>query len=218
MKVVQCWDDGVLDDIGVIEILRRHGARGSFNLNLGLHRPERFMGWKFRDTKEVWKLSLGELQSVYQGFTIANHTLTHPHLAKIPLDEATRNIREGRERLEQMFGCAVTGFAYPFGDHNEAVRDAVRATGHLYARTTGNVDNVFPPQDPMAFHANCHFLAGDFWTKYEAARTRGDAVFYFWGHSYELVTREQWQDFDAKIARISADPQASWADLPELFQ
>ena len=32
MKIVQCWDDGVLDDIRLIEILRHHDAKASFNL------------------------------------------------------------------------------------------------------------------------------------------------------------------------------------------
>jgi len=41
MKIVQCWDDGVLDDVRLIEILRRHGAKASFNLNLGTQPAQR---------------------------------------------------------------------------------------------------------------------------------------------------------------------------------
>ena len=68
----------------------------------------------------------------------------------------------------------------------------------------------------MEFHPNCHFLAPDFWQRYEKARERG--VFYFWGHSYELATEPLWDAFDDQIRRISADPSAEWADLPALFQ
>lgn len=44
MRIVQCWDDGVEDDIRLCEILRKHGAKASFNLNPGMHgsqRPQR---------------------------------------------------------------------------------------------------------------------------------------------------------------------------------
>src|SRR4051812_27602133 len=95
MKIVQCWDDGVTDDIQLIEILRRHGARASFNLNFGLHGAKRVEGWKFRD-KDVQRLALPELRSVYEGFTIANHTLNHPVLPGMALDEARREIMQGR--------------------------------------------------------------------------------------------------------------------------
>lgn len=214
MKLVQCWDDGVLDDIRVIEILRRHNAKASFNLNMGSHQSQRYTGWKFRDTKDVYKLALGELRGVYQGFLVANHTLNHPHLENIPIEDARREIVEGRDRLEQHFGYAVTGFAYPFGTHNPAVQEAVREAGHVYARTVVSVPQIFPCENPMLFNANCHFLAPDFWQKFEHVKA-GNGTFYFWGHSYEIMTEADWADFEAKIARLSQEGE--WTNLPDLF-
>ena len=214
MKVVQCWDDGVTTDVRLIEVLRRHGAKATFNLNPGLHERARSGGWMHAGT-QVQRLALDELTGVYAGFTIANHTVNHPHLEQLPIAEARREIVEGRERLQQLFGQPVLGFAYPFGTYNPAVMEAVREAGHVYARTIKNVEQPFPPEDPMAFHPNGHFRAPDFWARYEKARSGG--VFYFWGHSYELVTEEMWADFDAKMARISQDPQARWADVADLF-
>jgi peptidoglycan/xylan/chitin deacetylase (PgdA/CDA1 family) len=216
MKLAQCWDDGVVDDIRVIEILRRHGAKASFNLNLGLHLENRYAGWKYQNTKEVWKLASQELVQVYDGFLVANHSLNHPCLNKIPAAEAEREIREGKDALEQLFGYAVKGFAYPFGVHNEAIEEMIRSTGHVYARTTGVTDKVFPPANPMAFHPHCHFQDPLFWEKFERAR-QVDGVFYFWGHSYEIITEEQWQAFEQTIARLSAQ-SATWVDLPDLFE
>ena len=216
MKIAQCWDDGVVDDIRLIEILRRHGAKASFNLNYGLHRGNRYAGWKYQNTKDVWKLALQELVDVYDGFLVANHSLNHPSLNHIPVAEAEREIREGKDALEQLFGYAIKGFAYPFGAHNEAVEEIVRATGHLYARTVGVTDKVFPPANPMAFHPHCHFKDPLFWEKFERAQ-QVDGVFYFWGHSYEIVTEEDWQAFEQAIARLAAQP-AIWVDLPDLFQ
>ncbi|MDX6767613.1 MAG: polysaccharide deacetylase family protein [Candidatus Methylacidiphilales bacterium] len=217
MKVVQCWDDGVDDDVRLIEILRKHGAKASFNLNAAQHTAKRTSGWKYKDIKPVWKLSAGELVEVYRGFTIANHTATHPFLTRIPLAQAEREIRQGKDRLEQIFGTEVPGFAYPFGDANPDVEELVRSAGHVYARTTGRTQSVFPCANAMALHPSCHFLDPDFWELFDAVKGK-DGVFYFWGHSYEMIEDSEWENFDAKIARITADPAVTWTDLPELFR
>lgn len=215
MKLAQCWDDGVNDDVRLTEILRKYHAKGSFNLNMETHKDARSGGgWKYKDVKEVFRLSLGELKEVYDGFLVANHTLTHPWLTKISIEEARRDIFEGRDRLEQHFGYAIKGFAYPFGNYNEAVAELVREAGHVYGRTTINVAEIFPVENPQAFHPNCHFLDPAFWEKFEHVKA-GNGTFYFWGHSYEIITEADWQDFDAKIARLSKEGE--WVNLPDLF-
>lgn len=127
-----------------------------------------------------------------------------------------REIREGREQLQELFGAPVLGFAYPFGSYNRAVQDAIREAGHVYARTVENVPNVWPPADPMAFAPSRHFAAPDFWEEFERVKA-ADGVFYFWGHSYEVVGDEEWAAMEARIARLSADPEVEWVDLPSLF-
>lgn len=215
MKIAQCWDDGVVDDIRLTEILRKHGAKASFNLNFQSHSKSRYAGeWKFQGTKEVVKLAQSELREVYDGFLVANHSATHPWLTRVPLETAERDIRDGKDALEQHFGYKVTGFAYPFGDHNPAVEELVRATGHRYARTTENVGRVYPPANPMAFHPHCHFLDPLFWERFSAAKADQE-LFYFWGHSYELLTNDDWRALEEKIARLSSE--AEWVNLPDLF-
>lgn len=214
MKVVQCWDDGVTADRSLVAILRKHKAKASFNLNAGLHESKSKFSWVFKDT-EVHKLGWDEMKELYDGFVIANHSLTHPYLEKISIDEARKNVIEGRDKLQQFFGQEVRGFAYPFGTYNEAVMKVIQEAGHIYARTTKRNAFEFPPNHPMEFHPTCHFLASDFWSKYEEAKVKG--VFYFWGHSYEMINPTMWQEFDEKIQRISNDPNSVWVDLPDLF-
>ena len=216
VRVAQCWDDGVTDDIRLIEILRKHGAKASFNLNAALHKNDSSSGWRYKDMKDVQRLPRGDLLSVYDGFLIANHTATHPHLTRLAPADAAREIREGKDTLEQLFGYPVTGFAYPYGDYNPAIEDAVREAGHIYARTCVNVADVFPPDEPMAFHPNCHFHAADFWNRFNHVAERG-GVFYFWGHSYEIVTEADWEAFDLQIGALSANPRVRWVELPSLF-
>lgn len=214
LTVVQCWDDGVTTDVRLTEILRRHGAKATFNLNAALHESHRKQSWIYRGTP-VARLGWNELRDVYAGFTIANHSLTHPHLEQLTDEAARHEIVEGRKRLQQFFDQPVRGFVYPFGTYSGAVMDAVREAGHAYARTAGEADHPFPPQDAMAFHPTCHFLVPDFWARYERACAGG--VFYFWGHSYEITTEAMWTAFEETIAGIAADPRARWGEVADLF-
>ncbi|WP_309397985.1 polysaccharide deacetylase family protein [Cerasicoccus maritimus] len=214
MRVVQCWDDGVTTDIPLIEILRRHQAKATFNLNTSVYQQERSYLTTFKGT-EVLRLAMSELRGVYEGFTIGNHTVSHPSLPTLPDAEARREIVDGRDFLQQHFQQPVDGFAYPIGHYDARIMELVREAGHAYARTIVPTDVAFPPADPMAFHPHCHFLAEDFDTKYEAAKTSG--VFYFWGHSFELLDDAMWTDFERRISRIAADPESEWAELTDLF-
>ncbi|BBO80649.1 hypothetical protein DSCO28_12150 [Desulfosarcina ovata subsp. sediminis] len=201
-------------DAQLADLLRRMGIPATFNLCAGLHENQRRFGWMHAG-QEVWRLGWNEMRSVYDGFTIANHSLTHPNLCEMSTSAARQEIAVGRERLQQFFGQRVAGFAYPFGAVNPAVMALVREAGHVYARTVDSTADAFPPADPMAFHPSCHFLAPDFWQRYDEAKRCG--VFYFWGHSYELVDETLWQTLEALFARIRADPDSRWGDLSELF-
>lgn len=216
LRVVQCWDDGVDDDIRLIEILRRHNARASFNLNAGTHGPERGAPHLYKGIKEVRRLARPELVSVYEGFTIANHSLTHPHLPQLEPEAFTYEIVEGRKQLQDIFGQPILGFVYPYGDRSPEVGEAIKAAGHIYARGVVSEEAAYPPADPFAFQPNAKFDHPDFWARYETAKKHG-SVFYFWGHSYELVTDADWEGIERLIERISADPDSVWEDLPNLF-
>jgi peptidoglycan/xylan/chitin deacetylase (PgdA/CDA1 family) len=217
INVVQCWDDGIVDDIRLCEILRAHGARATFNLNPGLHELQRSHPFRYNDCKGVLRLARGELRECYDGFEIANHSRTHPFPRRITLDAWQREVFDARKELQDLFGQEIPGFVYPYGETSSAIAEVVRSAGHTYARTTEYATPCFPPQDPMFLKSDCHHAAGDFWEKYELAKSIGSPVFYFWGHSYEFVTEDHWREFEAKIRRISADPAAQWTDLSKLF-
>lgn len=217
MRVVQCWDDGVTNDLRLIRLLRQYRARATFNLNAGLHGEQRHTVMRHKGT-DVVRLARDELREAYDGFTIGNHSLTHPMLDKLEPEAARKDLAQGRDRLQQLFGRPILGLAYPFGAFSESVMAMARETGHVYARTTRSVEQPFPPEQAMAFHPSCHFLAPDFGARYERARSRPDSVFYFWGHSYELIAEPMWAAFEIVIARIANDPRAQWADIAPLFE
>ncbi len=155
------------------------------------------------------------MRDVYDGFEIANHGLNHLRLEQLTLESAHREILGGRLGLETYFEKPILGFVYPNGIYSPDIMDVVRSTGHVYARTTRNVACPFPPENAMAFHPSCHFLARDLWSRYEDSKSCG--VFYFWGHSSEIATETMWKAFEDLIARIAADPDSHWENLVDLF-
>lgn len=62
------------------------------------------------------------------GFALGGHTVSHPILARLPAENARREIVEGKRRVEELAGGRVRLFAYPNGRPN---RDYVAATVEL---------------------------------------------------------------------------------------
>ncbi|MEI8095506.1 MAG: polysaccharide deacetylase family protein [Spirochaetales bacterium] len=216
LRVVQCWDDGVESDRRLTDLLRQHGAKASFNLNPDLHQRPEDSAWLYQNVHPVRRLPWAELTAVYEGFTIANHTCTHPWPTRIPLATWRAEVVDARHRLQDKFGQPVAGFAYPFGDFNDATAAVVGEAGHVYGRTCEQAE-VLPGANPLATPTSGHVNMPDFWDSYEAAKRQPNGVFWFWGHSYEFTDEAAWQAFEQKIRRISADPDAEWAELPGVF-
>ncbi|MEK8053340.1 polysaccharide deacetylase family protein [Ideonella sp. DXS22W] len=74
------------------------------------------------------------------GMQIGGHTVTHPILARLQLDEVRREIAQGRDDLQRLLGQPVRLFAYPNGkpseDYQTQAVDIVRELGFDAAVTT----------------------------------------------------------------------------------
>ncbi len=217
MRIMQCWDDGDVDDIRLVEILRKHGAKATFNINPGGNKSERRVAHKFKGEYAVHRLMLDEMPQVYEGFCIGGHTMTHPFLNTIDPDWALTELVECKRYIERHFGQTACGMAYPCGAYSDEVKDLVSKAGYLYSRTTKNVELELNVNDPMALHTHCHFLAPDFWERFSAVKAV-DGDFYFWGHAFELMGEDsRWQELDAMIGRLTDDPVTEWIDVRDLF-
>lgn len=82
-------------------------------------------------------LSSAELRTLEaEGFDVGGHTVTHPWLTRIRLDEARAEIRDSKAKLEDVLGRQVDHFAYPYGDYTDAVKEAVVEAGYSAACST----------------------------------------------------------------------------------
>jgi len=112
MKIIQLWDDGIVSDIRLIEILKKHQAKASFCLNPGLYKEDRLYGWKYQN-HDIWRLSINELADVYNGFEICSHSMTHPYLTELPEDQLYWELQTSKNILEEIFRKQVSGLPVP---------------------------------------------------------------------------------------------------------
>ena len=71
--------------------------------------------------------------------TIASHTLSHPtDMAKQPMEEQDRELRESKALLETELGHPVPYFAYPNGTGDKATFEAAQLAGYTMAFTIVN--------------------------------------------------------------------------------
>jgi hypothetical protein len=123
------WDDGHPLDLRIAELLARYGLRGTFYV------PR-------RNSEGRSVLSKAELRELGAQFEIGGHTFDHVRLDAVA--DGERQIRSVKHAIEDELGRAITGFCYPGGVHDPAIRDQVRAAGYDYARTTQNLSFVLP--------------------------------------------------------------------------
>jgi peptidoglycan/xylan/chitin deacetylase (PgdA/CDA1 family) len=72
-------------------------------------------------------LSWHNIREMHQwGITFGAHTLTHPDLTQLPLDQAVSEIYDSKSIIEDALGSPVTCFAYPYGGYNDYIRELVR--------------------------------------------------------------------------------------------
>ena len=216
MKILQSWDDGIVDDIRLVDILKEYNSTATFNLNIGLNDKERVFGWK-NEEKEVWRLALDEMPDLYQGFEIAGHSMTHPYLTQCSNEQLKYELFESRKILQDMFDQPIKGFCYPFGDFDDRLKRLLKEAGYTHARGIGVADNSFPPKDPYEFNPHCHFADEAFWLLYEKAIQNNSEYFFFWGHSYEFTGDEMWEEFELKIKTLANDSQNEWCNISSLF-
>lgn len=76
-------------------------------------------------------MNAAELREVRDaGMAIGAHGRDHQDLALMGGRDLVRHTRGAREELAAVTGTAVRTFAYPFGNHSAAARDAVRDAGY----------------------------------------------------------------------------------------
>ena len=96
------YDDGVEQDVRLIEIMKKYGLKGTFNINSGLYAPE---GTVYPEGTIHRRMTKSQALALYKnsGMEIAVHGLTHPFLEQLPKEMCTYEVLKDRINLEKEY-------------------------------------------------------------------------------------------------------------------
>ncbi len=72
---------------------------------------------------------------------IQSHSLSHPYLSKIPINQASTEIIDSKRVLKDLFNLSSTVFCYPIGDYNNKVVEIVKENYSYGLNMLGGVYN-----------------------------------------------------------------------------
>jgi peptidoglycan/xylan/chitin deacetylase (PgdA/CDA1 family) len=83
------------------------------------------------DSEQLATMTWDDLRrAAARGARVQPHSISHPHLTSLSDDDLEHELTESKRRIEEELGDACVDFAYPYGEHDERVRAAVRAAGY----------------------------------------------------------------------------------------
>ena len=214
------YDDGVEQDIRLIEIMRKNGIKGTFNLNSGLFAAE---GTVYPAGQIHRRLTEKQCAGLYRGSDIepAVHGYEHPFWSKLPAPCCVADVIDDRRALEKLFGIPVRGAAYPYGAFSDAVTDILDKCGITYCRTTVSTHAFTMPERPLTLHPTCHHddpLLRELGERFVNENPERDpALFYLWGHAYEFEMHDNWNVIEDFLAEIGGKSDIWYATNGEII-
>lgn len=214
------YDDGVQQDIEMIDLMRKYGIKGTFNLN-----SNRFIT---RDhvypEGKIWRAMVDEdVVPTYDPeiCSVATHSLWHPTLTHASEAEIAHEILGDRENLERLFGTIIKGHAIPNGPFDETTIKVGKMCGLQFMRgVTPSLSYEFPkcffPLQPTCCHTDPQLmpLVDAF---LENTPKEDPFLFYMWGHTYTLEGDNNWYLVEDFFKAVSHKDNIWYATNDEIF-
>ena len=210
--LILSYDDGRTEDRQLVKLMNKYHLIGTFHLNSN----------KLGTTNYLTK---PEIAALFAGHEVSVHSANHPNLTTLSKIDIVYEIAEDRRELERLTGKLVRGMAYPFGNNNDFVIDAIKGLGIEYARTVDDSYNFKIPENFLKWNPTMHQFAKAYWEPNQPEKdtqemahfykiiddflqTKELAVLDIWGHSYEMGTDQNKWDETEKFFKLIANNQA----------
>jgi peptidoglycan/xylan/chitin deacetylase (PgdA/CDA1 family) len=224
--VTTSWDDGVTHDLKLAEMLDKYKLKGTFYISrVAAHNL----------------LQESEIATLDKRFEISAHTMNHPDLTGISLQQADMEIKNSKGYLEDLLGHRVIMFCYPFGRYNSAVKQLVKSHGFTAARTCipGGLN---PPKDAFQWHISLFasngspLMALKIWWQARLWRVCGlldwesrakllfdlalqkGGVYHMYGHSGDFEVKNEWDKLERVLNYISNREKTRYMTNGEVFE
>ncbi len=217
------YDDGVRCDLQLLDLMRKYGIRGTFNINSCgfLADP------KENEARKHPKFNEKEIYDFYYEnrdlVEIAAHGATHPYYPYMAQDVAAWDMISDRKNIESLLGVQCRGFAYPYGQTDDKAVEALKVCGFRYARVTARTHEFTLPSDPFRWKCTAKHTDP---TLMEDARKfvsltdkygKVPYLFSVWGHSYEFVDDDNWNVIEELFSYIGGREDIWYCTNIEFF-
>ena len=113
--VALSFDDCYRDNLFAARVLAEHGLPAAFFIPTGYIGTDRVFAWD-RGIKRMPNLTWDDVRAMAAlGFDVGSHSVSHPNMGELSLDEARAELAESKAAIEAQLDRPVRWFAYPFG-------------------------------------------------------------------------------------------------------
>ena len=218
------YDDGMRQDIRMIDILRPAGIKCTFNINGGMFFDEEK---DYPENKIYIRMKISDALKAYTDdiCEVAIHGFNHTLLADMDPAQMCCEIVDDRRALESIFDRQIHGMAYPDGSTNNTVCQVLELCGVYYSRTTKSTEKFTLPEskaDWLRLPATCHHknprlmeLCDSF---IALEPKRHPQMFYVWGHGYEFDESQNWDLLERFADKMKGHDDIWYATNGEIYQ
>ena len=207
--LILSYDDGRTEDRQLVKMMNKYGLTGTFHLNSNKLGTDGY-------------LTKAEIKQLFAGHEVSVHSANHPNLTTLSKIDVVYEVVEDRKELERLIGYPVRGMAYPFGNNNEFVIDAIKGLGIEYARTVDDTYGFKIPENFIKWHPTIHQFAKAYFEQdkpdndkrelenfYKVINafieTKELAVLDVWGHSWEMSNNQSKWNETEKFFKLVAN-------------
>ena len=218
------FDDGVTQDIRLIELFNKYGLKCTFNLNSGFLGLDGTLDRNGRTVRHD-KIARDKIKEVYKGHEVAVHTITHPNLTSIQDEkEIIRQVEEDRLALSEICGYEVVSMAYPCGGTNndDRVAEIIKNnTGVKFARGLDSTYSFDLQDNLLRFKPTVYYIEDcldEVVDRFLALNSDTPALLYIWGHSYEMDAEYiTWEKFESVLKKLSGHSDIFYGTNKDVF-
>ena len=229
------FDDGAGEDMWIVDLLKSHGMKATFNMNTGWIPDSEDFDFSSLDerifvTKEYChRMTVEQMRKTFRGsgMELATHGFTHAVLNWLEDDAMIWEIIRERAILEDIMGESVRGHAFAQGAYDSRVLEVLPKAGIVYARTCWFHDDFTLPTNFMEWGPTCGYNNKAVVDRFCDIRPQSNCIWFgdihaklinIFAHSYELSLNKDFDVMERNVEKLAAQEDAWFCTNMEYYR